>query len=461
LFHDAAPPSAVLAPVSAVIAQHRSAYAVQILVYLLITGGLFACYGAVLWMAKRGDLAAGPARSWALGLPCLFYCMLALAPPSLSQDLYSYMAHGFLGGVPGGNPLLRPAYEVVYTPFGSALAAHGWHGRVPVTPYGILWTRLEMAIVSLSRNDVSTALILFKLTAISAAMASAWLIWTVLGRLSPSLQLFGTLLYSWNPLVIVETAGEGHNDVLMVFFALLALAACIWRSPVGSVVATALSVITKYVSVLFLPAQLVYLWRTRQSAMHLALQMVLALVIVASVAAALYGPLWAGLHTFDGLIQRGAPLSSASPLGAINWFLRRSALSAYAAQLTIAFVGLPTLAFVAWASSRVRDAASLAKSFAWISMACILFAAPDYWPWYSCLPIALIAASNPRRLCWLVVLMSVAGRCCAPLNLLYDQGFLSFIAAKALTTGLCTTVPLMLVLAWIYRHRTRSDPLFA
>jgi hypothetical protein len=305
------------------------------------------------------------------------------------------------------------------------------------------------------------ALILFKAVAVFASMASAWLIYSILGRISPSTQVFGTLLYSWNPLIVVEFAGEGHNDSIMVFFVLLALAACVSRRGASSMVGLALGILTKYLPVLFVPPQLVYLWRTRRNTLRLALEVLVALAILAAVAAVLYEPVWAGRRTFDGLIQRGIPVSSASLPGVVNWILRRSSLSSHSAGIVVAFATLPILAFVAWISMRVRDVAGLTKSFAWISIAYVLFASPDYWPWYSCMPIALIAVSNADRLWWLAAFMSLAGRLCSPLNLWYDEGFLTYVAAKGVSTAFGTTVPLIITMAWVYTQRRRLSGRFA
>jgi hypothetical protein len=429
--------------------------------FAIVNVGLFLGYGAILHMCKRGDLARGGPRAWAIIVPCAINVALIASPPSLSQDLYSYMAHGYLGSMPGANPLLQDAYDVAPTPLGRQLLHVGWHGRVPVTPYGILWTRLEMMVMNLTRNDIPTALILFKAIAVAASLASAGLIWSILGGIRPSMQLFGTLLYLWNPVIVVEIAGEGHNDALMVFFVLAAVAACVAGRPTASVAALLLGVITKYVPVMFLPAQLVYLWRTRQAAWWLALEILVALVVVAFIAALLYAPLWAGPHTFDGLLHRGQPMSSASPLGAIHWFLKRSVPASVAGPMAVGAVALPTLAFMAWTSLRARDAAGLARSFAWLAIAYTLLASPDFWPWYFCMPIALIAASDAEALYWLVILMSAAARLCAPLNVLYEEGFLTNVIAKGATTGLCTTLPLVVTCVWLYKRRLRSSSVFA
>jgi len=117
--------------------------------------------------------------------------------------------------------------------------------------------------MKLSGIDVPTALILLKSVVAAASLATAFFIWVFLGAVRPSCQLFGTLAYLWNPLILAEFAGEGHNDAVMVLFVVAGLAACATRRPTASMIAQLLGFLTKYVSILFFPAQLIYLWRLR------------------------------------------------------------------------------------------------------------------------------------------------------------------------------------------------------
>jgi alpha-1,6-mannosyltransferase len=432
-----------------------SGMAWQMALYLLVTACLFTAYASVLAMCRRGELAAGRAKTWSLIVPCVLNLGLAATTPQLSQDIFSYMAHGFLGTIPGHNPLTDVAQAARYTAFGPNLAAAGWHTEPGISPYGIIWTQIEVNIMKLSGTNVTVALFLMKAVVLAATFGTAYAIWSFLGQVSPAAQLPGTLAYLWNPLILVEFAGEGHNDAVMVLFAIAALASCASRRPALSIFMQLCGILSKYVSVLFVPAQLVYLWRTRQTAGRLALQILAAVLVAAAIAALLYAPLWAGAHTFDGILRRGTPISSAAPFGAINWILRRSPLSGAAGPLTIAAVTLPVLGFIAWISLRVKNAAGLALAFAWISVAYVLIASPDFWPWYACMPIALLITADSERFLWLIILLSVSARLGAPLELLRDHGFLTMQWAKGALTGMGTTLPLAALLVWVLWQRKR------
>jgi hypothetical protein len=178
----------------------------------------------------------------------------------------------------------------------------------------------------------------------------------------------------------------------------------------------------------------------------------------------LYGPLWAGPQTLQGLQARSQAISSASPSGVVNWLLMRTRFRSLSGGITLALVTIPALGFIAWTSFRVSDAVGLARAFAKISLAFVLVAAPDYWPWYAGLPVALCAATAPDQLLLgIAFLLSLTGRLCAPLDVMFENGFISFPIAKGLTTGLGLTLPLLVLagswalLAWRRRSSARQS----
>ena len=444
-------------PVDLSYAAQRTLLAWQMTAYVVVTVLIFWAYLAVLRMCQAGELDDRPKRLLALGVPIFLniFCLMWL--PRLSQDVFSYVAHGFLGLLPGHNPLLEPVETTPHTALGPRFAAFGWLSP-GITPYGILWTRVEVAVVRFCDGNVYAAALSFKAIATLASLASARLIWLVLGRTSPALQLQGTLAYLWNPLIVMEFAGEGHNDAVMIFFSIAAVAACIASRPATSVIALLLGIMPKYIPLLFLPAQLWYLWRARRNGGQLALQLATAAAVGLAIAIFLYAPLWAGLHSFDGIMKRTGSISgSATLFGATAWFLKHSPLKASAQPIATALLAGPVLAWILWSAVRVKDAADLARTCAWISLAFVLVASPDYWPWYACMPVAWILVGDVSRLLWLACLMTVLARLVAPLELLHIHGSLPQQATRGLTTGIGVLVPLIALAVWLYRQWQRGD----
>lgn len=165
---------------------------------------------AVLW--KRDPLTT---RQVLWGA---FLFRLALLPllPGLTDDLYRYIWDGWLQ-VEGINPYRYPPehealaafqdtflyeqlnskpYYSIYPPFTQLFfAVGGWF-------YSIDWTVSYYVLKGL-----------FMAVEFSGVF--------ILSRLTSARNL---LLYAWNPLVLIETAGQGHTEALLIFF----LAGLLW-----------------------------------------------------------------------------------------------------------------------------------------------------------------------------------------------------------------------------------------
>jgi hypothetical protein len=178
--------------------------------YALATCGLFTLYALVVVACRRGRIATRRERRLAILIPVVFNVVLLPTQPALSIDIYSYLAHGYLQAALGKNPYLVGSRAVAGTSFGRELAAYGWRPVHPVSPYGPILTHLERAVVAVSGN-VRLQIVLFKAVAVAATLGSAAVIWMLIGRLRPDQQLLGTVMFLWNPMIIWELAGEGHN----------------------------------------------------------------------------------------------------------------------------------------------------------------------------------------------------------------------------------------------------------
>ena len=101
--------------------------------------------------------------------------MWILAPPSLSIDLLSYISHGYIGSVQDANPYVVPSSAVAATAIGPELASYGWKPAHPVSPYGPVWTHLEVGVVALSQG-VRAQMVVLKLIVVVFSLGSAALL---------------------------------------------------------------------------------------------------------------------------------------------------------------------------------------------------------------------------------------------------------------------------------------------
>ena len=90
----------------------------------------------------------------------------------------------------------------------------------------MLW--ISFGLVSIGAGPVAT-LFLFKGLAIFAHLINCVLVWAILTKLAPARRLIGTLIYAWNPLIIIELAGSGHSEGLLLCILFLAILLYVYR----------------------------------------------------------------------------------------------------------------------------------------------------------------------------------------------------------------------------------------
>src|SRR5215210_8610000 len=76
---------------------------------------LFLLYLWLLILCRGGMLRDGRARTLALVFPVLFNAGLLLGQPYQSIDVLTYVAHGYMGNLPGVNPYVTSAAAVAQT----------------------------------------------------------------------------------------------------------------------------------------------------------------------------------------------------------------------------------------------------------------------------------------------------------------------------------------------------------
>jgi hypothetical protein len=102
-------------------------------------------------------------------------------------------------------------------------------------------------------------LLLYKLMFGVFHLGNMYLINKILRIHKPHIAIIGTLFFALNPLVLVESLVSPHNEVMMLFFALVGIYALLRHQAATTILAVLLSASIKYVSILMLPIFL--LWR--------------------------------------------------------------------------------------------------------------------------------------------------------------------------------------------------------
>jgi hypothetical protein len=188
-----------------------------------------------------------------------------------SLDIYDYIARGRITGVHRDNPYVQKPEQYPGDPF---MEYASWKDKTAA--YGPVWEVLSGFISRLAGDRLWPNVIVHKGLALASYFACVVIIAAILQRVAPKRALAGTLLFAWNPLILLEGVANGHNDLLMTALILGALWALsktegaagkassndrIRRLSYGAlgVVLLWLAVLIKFVPILLLPLFLLYL----------------------------------------------------------------------------------------------------------------------------------------------------------------------------------------------------------
>ncbi len=208
--------STLIAPLAAI--PHYGSLVAPLLLGLTLLG-LSAVYVGAIMEVRR--LQERFSRRWlALLLVCtlIFGLTLLVQPRLFSDDVFTYIFSGRILIIYGADPLNTAPIQFP----GDAFLPYVISGRATPNIYGPLWLCISSLLAWFSNSPVIT-LLLFKGVALLAHLSNCILTWSILSKVAPARRLVGTMLYAWNPLALIELAGSGHSEGVLILCLLLAL----------------------------------------------------------------------------------------------------------------------------------------------------------------------------------------------------------------------------------------------
>lgn len=267
----------------------------------------FASLGALYFLGWKASRRSRGRNSWIIVIfgALASSTILLFFYPIDAADIFDNIIHGRILGVYRENPFTMAATGFRSDPF---YAYTAW-SRAP-SAYGPAWEIGAAITARLSGDGIIPNVISFKLLVGLYYLGCLALIAVVLQRFDPRMALPGFLLFAWNPLVLYETFGNGHNDVAMVFWVLVATLAIMSRRYTISILALTVGALVKFIPLLFIPVALTITWRdlgesSKRHRFFLQIALGVMLLVVSA-----YAPFWQGLNTLS--IARRANLFSTS-----------------------------------------------------------------------------------------------------------------------------------------------------
>ncbi|OQY29770.1 MAG: hypothetical protein B6243_10935 [Anaerolineaceae bacterium 4572_5.2] len=177
---------------------------------------LFAFYTLFL------KLATGEKNSirFIFGGGILFAFTLAFSYPQTAIDMFVYAIQSRGWALYGLMPLsISPSDWPSSDPW-LGLAGE-WIDTA--SPYGPVWEWLSLGTYHLSGGEYLAHLFVLKVLGVLAYIGSVWLLYRILLLIRPRWALAGAAFFAWNPLVLLESAQNAHNDITMMLLLLLAV----------------------------------------------------------------------------------------------------------------------------------------------------------------------------------------------------------------------------------------------
>jgi hypothetical protein len=219
-------------------------------------------YGLYLLAYRQVRRRQSPLSLPAIILTTALFCLpLLFTFPINATDAYRYFLRGRISSVHDKSPFSVPVADLANEEPFSSLAGE-WAGET--SPYGPVWELAAAGTTALVKDDLLGALLSFKVLAILSHLAATVLIWLSLRATEVAERSGHTLLWAWNPALLLIFAVDAHNDGLMIFWLLLGW----WimgrgRPQIGMIIML-LAPLTKPIGLLPLPYFFLASWR-RQS----------------------------------------------------------------------------------------------------------------------------------------------------------------------------------------------------
>jgi hypothetical protein len=422
----------------------------------------FGAWGILYWQGWRAAKQAQGKMGWAAVIAgsVLPGTALLFLYPVGAADIFDYIMRGRILGLYGANPFLRTPADFSHDLFFSYAA---W--RSSPSAYGPAWEVMASFVARLTGNGVVANVLGFKLLAGSFLLLSLGIVALVLRREAPDRALGATLLLGWNPIVLYETCGNGHNDVIMVFWLLLAAWALLRQRFTLMVLALVAGALFKFIPALLLPAALLSgmgrLTGVRARFGYLA-RTSLASVLLAICA---YAPFWGGVGTL-GILRRTQLYSSSIPASA--YYLLEPRLGQIAADRDVGIGAVAVTALIAvWMATRAWGERAWTRQVEiWCQILTFYLLATCLWfqNWYALWPIGLTPFLPPgasRRLAIVLGFAALSKPLVAGPLLFWPTPRLPQPQLEAAFTAGVLGLPWACALVLLWRSRARLRPLGA
>jgi hypothetical protein len=255
---------------------------------LIILFGLFA--GAIR-VVNTKNISLRVISIFAL----VFGATLIWLYPVTATDLFQYVMRARIRVVHAANPMTVPPSRFP----GDPLLPFVGEWKDILSPYGPAWELAAEAVARLGFTSAVSGALAYKVVALLAYLVCILALFR--GTEGDSRAV---LFFAWNPLVLLQGLGNGHNDLVMLSWLLLALV--LWNRLNNWLVATvalSLAVLTKASAALMAPLLLVTVLRVQPTWRKRGLALVGMVLVGVGLSLLAYLPFWPPWESMAGVLD--------------------------------------------------------------------------------------------------------------------------------------------------------------
>ncbi|MGD8627423.1 MAG: hypothetical protein PVJ34_23015 [Anaerolineae bacterium] len=357
----------------------------------------FVLLALLYWLGWHAASRSRGRMAWVLVVTgaAISGTILLFLYPFDAADVFDNIMHGRILGLYGANPFDQVPADFKGDPFYRYTA---W--RDFPSAYGPGWEFVAAATARLAGDGIVANVLAFKIVGGLFLAGCIGIVAALLRRTVPERALAGTLLLAWNPLILYETLGQGHNDVAMLFWIL----AAVWWLARGRHTLSALALVAgalfKFVPLLLLPAAGLISLRMlpdRRARLRFVATTACAAAVMVVLA---YAPFWQGLETL-GVEHRRELFTSSLPAAAYALLQTPLGKEQAASHVSLAAASITAL-FALWQAVRAGRTPSwqaFARAAFNISIFYLLLTCLWFQQWYMVWPLGLVPLL-PTGLAW-------------------------------------------------------------
>ena len=266
----------------------------------LIINILFVNLAAAYYLFLNSPSSGKDIGKWAWGAFLLVGIALCVTPPVFSGDINEYLLRGRIWAVHHANPYYHAPKEF---PNDLMYPYTSWW-NAPHT-YGPIFAYIQTAPILIFKNSIIGSVILMKLIFFGFLIGTCLIYAKILEAAGVTDRRRFFMSLALNPLFIVMTLVDGHNDIVMIFFTFASVYYFLREKYTRSFIFWTLAFLVKYTVVLMLPFLIARAIRAQfrknpsKTGLFVLKQLSINLLLIAVV----FAPFWRGVETFGVLIE--------------------------------------------------------------------------------------------------------------------------------------------------------------